>query len=110
MEKRYYFFGQECPHCIRMHPIVEKMEKSTGVKLSRFEVWHHPENVKIMQKFEAKISEACGEGVGLATPAFFNEETGEALCGEQKFETLKEWAVKKTSNKACGPHTKLKTK
>lgn len=95
MGKKYFFWGRECAHCRRIHPLVEKMENETGIKLTKLEVWHDKENFKIMRKYEKPISKACGEGVGLGTPAFFDEETGEALCGEQPYEVLKEWAMKK---------------
>jgi len=37
------FFGTECPHCISMHELVERLEKEEGIKIESLEVWHNPE-------------------------------------------------------------------
>jgi len=78
-----------------MHLVVKKLEKETGIKLKKLEVWHNKRNFKLMRKFEKPISKACGKGVGLGTPAFFDDDSGEAICGEQPLEVLKKWAMKK---------------
>ncbi len=36
--KNYY--GTECPHCERMMPLIEKLEKELGVTVDKKEVWH----------------------------------------------------------------------
>lgn len=89
-----FFHGRECGHCIKMEPIVERLEKEEGLKIIRAEVWHDEENAEYMGEFSKQILEACG-GYGLAVPAFVNTETNKALCGEVDYETLKKWATEK---------------
>ena len=38
------FYGEECPHCQAMLPLVERLEKEEGLKVERHEVWHNKEN------------------------------------------------------------------
>lgn len=45
------FYGTECPHCINMHPLVERLEKEEGVKVEKYEVWHNEENAKKMREY-----------------------------------------------------------
>jgi thiol-disulfide isomerase/thioredoxin len=80
------FYGQECPHCHQMEPLVEELEKETGVKVERVEVWHNEENHKKMEEFDKGL---CG-----GVPFFFNTETKKFLCGEASYEELKNWAGK----------------
>ena len=40
------YFGETCPHCIVMKPMVEKLEKELGVTVEKFEVWNNDENAK----------------------------------------------------------------
>lgn len=87
------FYGKECPHCLRMTPIVEKIEKELGIDIKKYEVWHSEANAKMMEeKFGSIIADACGGGLGV--PNFVNETTEEALCGEMPHETLKNWILK----------------
>ena len=86
------FFGKECPHCAKMASLVEKLEKETGLKVLKLEVWHSQENQLIMSQYEDMFAEASGGQVGV--PTFYNKATGEVLCGEVDYETLKEWALK----------------
>jgi thiol-disulfide isomerase/thioredoxin len=81
------FFGTECPHCSRMHPLVERLEKEKGVKVEKYEVWHNEENAKKMMEYDKCY---CG-----GVPFFFNTETEEYICGEAPYEKLKNWASKK---------------
>ncbi len=83
----YEFYGTECPHCIRMRPLLEKLEKELGIKFRRFEVWHNPENAKLMEQYDQSI---CG-----GVPFYYNAGTGDAICGETSYQTLKNWALKK---------------
>jgi len=81
------FYGTECGPCIRMRPLVEKLEKEEGVKLTKLEVWHDDKNARFMMEVDKG---RCG-----GVPFFFNEKTGEWLCGMQDYGTLKKWALKK---------------
>lgn len=85
------FWGRECPHCHAMMPFVDKLEKEEKTKFERLEVWHDAKNAERMRKLAGVIKDACGGELG--TPAFYNESTKKALCGEVDYETLKEWAL-----------------
>ncbi len=78
------FYGTECPHCVRMQPLIEKLEQELKVTVERFEVWHNEENAKLMKK----IDKDCG-----GVPFFFNEKSGISICGEVDYDILKEWAT-----------------
>ncbi len=80
------FYGKECPHCHEMTPIIEKLEKETGVKVDRLEVWHDEENMKTMEKYDKNL---CG-----GVPFFFNTDNGKFVCGEATIDELKTWAGK----------------
>ena len=78
------FFGTECPHCMRMHPLVEKLEQEEGVEVQKFEVWHNEDNAKKMEQYDRGW---CG-----GVPFFYNTETKKFICGETSYELLKKWA------------------
>ena len=78
------FYGTECPHCVRMHELVEKLEKENGVKVDRFEVWHNEENAKKLEGIDKGL---CG-----GVPFFYNTETKKFICGETDYKELKNWA------------------
>jgi thiol-disulfide isomerase/thioredoxin len=83
------FYGTECVHCKEMKPIIEKVEKELGVKITRLEVWHNSENAKLLQQYDKDENgnEFCG-----GIPFFYNEKTGKKICGNTSFEKLKDWA------------------
>lgn len=78
------FYGTECPHCVRMHELVEKLEKEEGIKVDRFEVWHNDDNLKKLQEVDKGL---CG-----GVPFFYNTESKKFICGESDYEGLKSWA------------------
>lgn len=78
------FYGKECPHCLRMMPLVERLEKEAGLKVERLEVWHDQENAKKLEEYDKG---QCG-----GVPFFVNTETGAMICGEAPYEELKKWA------------------
>ncbi len=80
------FYGEECPHCNLMRPLVEKFEKEEGVKVEQYETWHNEENAKKMREYDKGY---CG-----GVPFFFNTDTEKYICGEASYEELKEWAIK----------------
>lgn len=82
----YEFYGQECPHCHAMRPLVERLEKEEGVKVEKYEVWHNDENRKKMMQY--------AEGRCMGVPFYFNTDTENFICGEADYETLKKWAGK----------------
>ena len=78
------FYGTECSHCIRMKPLVERLEKEKGVQVEKFEIWHNEENAKRMNEYDTGL---CG-----GVPFFFNTETKAYICGEADYEELERWA------------------
>ena len=79
------YFGQECPHCISMMPLVERLEKELGVTVEKYEVWHsdtNKEKVKGIEEFKS-----CG-----GVPFFINTETRKTICGDSTYEELRAWA------------------
>ncbi len=82
------FYGTECPHCVRMMPLVERLEKELGVTVQKMETWHDEANEKARAAHDA--GNACG-----GVPFFVNEETGARICGATDYESLKAWATGK---------------
>jgi len=78
------FYGTECPHCIIMHDLVERLEKEEGIKIDSFECWHNEENAK---KLEELDKDMCG-----GVPFFYNTKTKKFICGDASYEILKAWA------------------
>jgi thiol-disulfide isomerase/thioredoxin len=79
------FFGETCPHCVAMKPLVEQLEKELGVTVEKHEVWNNEEN--------AKEAEALDKGVCGGVPFFINTETNARICGSCDYEELKKWAT-----------------
>ena len=92
MKKLLLFHARECPHCRRMMPLVDRLEKETGADIERLEIWHDEKNADLMRSFRDDITPKCGGQ--LKTPTFFNTETRDVLCGEVAYETLKAWAAR----------------
>ena len=82
-----FFFGTECTHCHTMDPLIDRLEKETKVKVERLETWHNSENAKLLEK--------CDNGFCGGVPFFFNEKTGEKICGEVPYERILKWATAK---------------
>lgn len=81
------FYGAECPHCIKMVPLVERLEKEENIKFDKFEVWHNDENAKKLAEYDTGL---CG-----GVPFFYNTETKKFICGSTSYEELKKWALGK---------------
>ena len=79
------FYGRECPHCVTMEPLVEKLQKETGLKVDRLEVWYDEKNAKIMAEYDKNL---CG-----GVPFFYNTESNKWICGEATYDELKSWAL-----------------
>jgi thiol-disulfide isomerase/thioredoxin len=88
-ERLIEFYGTECVHCKEMEPAMEKVQKESGVRITRLEVWHNSENAKFLQQVDKDKdgNEFCG-----GIPFFYNEKTEKKICGNTKFEKLKAWA------------------
>ena len=84
------FYGEECPHCIKMAPVLEKIELETGVEFTKLEVWHNETNQEIMLLHASDIERDCGM---LGVPAFYSEKTNKAVCGEMTEAQLKQFIL-----------------
>jgi len=91
MRKIIMFHGRECPHCQRMHPIVDKLIKE-GFKIEKLEVWHDENNAHKMREHAEIITQACGGDLGV--PCFLDIEGKRAVCGELSYPDLKKWINK----------------
>ena len=80
----YEFYGDGCPHCEKMKPVVEEVEEEEDVEIEQLEVWHSEENAEKMKGFD---NNEC-RGV----PYFYNTESGQSICGEASKEKVAEWA------------------
>jgi thiol-disulfide isomerase/thioredoxin len=92
MNEQIMFWARECPHCKKMMPLVDKLEKEEGIKLKKLEIWHDEKNADLMRSYKSIIAPKCGGQ--LRTPTFMNTETNNIICGEVEYEKLKEWALK----------------
>ncbi|MFT4297813.1 MAG: hypothetical protein ACMXX5_01340 [Candidatus Woesearchaeota archaeon] len=86
------YYGENCPHCHAMMPLVEKLEKEENIKIEKKEVWSNDKNADEMRDNSDAIMESCKSGLGV--PAFFSLKTKDAMCGEWPYEELKRWALK----------------
>lgn len=77
------FYGTECPHCVKMAPMVEKLI-GEGFAIEKHEVWHDPKNATLMKKYDTGL---CG-----GVPFFFNTDSEQFICGEADEKTLRKWA------------------
>ncbi len=80
------FYGETCPHCVTMKPLLAQLESETGLKVERYEVWNNEENAKKMAEFDH--DNECG-----GVPYFFNTETKAHICGSSEYDALKALAV-----------------
>ena len=81
-----FFYGLECPHCLRMEKLIDKMKKEHGTVVTKIEIWHNEENNKMLDKLDCE-DEPCG-----GVPFFLNQRTHKTLCGEVTYKDIKEWA------------------
>lgn len=81
------FYGEGCPHCTTMKPLVERLEKELGIEVGKFEVWDNKENAKEKEKYDSGL---CG-----GVPFFFNTESEKFICGATDYDNLKAWAENK---------------
>jgi thiol-disulfide isomerase/thioredoxin len=101
------FYGENCPHCMTMRPLVEEIESETGGKIQKLEVWNDEANSNKMLEYDDIISSACGGLAGV--PSFVNTETKQALCGEhEKADIIALMEGGDCTDNVCKPHSKLK--
>jgi thiol-disulfide isomerase/thioredoxin len=80
----YEFYGETCPHCEAMEPVVDEVEEEEDVDIVQLEVWNDQENAEKQQELD---DGKCG-----GVPFFYNTETDEWICGEAEKEKLARWA------------------
>jgi glutaredoxin-related protein len=78
------FYGAECPHCIDMRELVNRLEKEENVQIEKLEVWHNKENEKKLLELDKDM---CG-----GVPFFYNTKNKKFICGSAEYEVLKAWA------------------
>jgi len=81
----YMFYGEECPHCHTMMPIVDNLIKE-GIEIKKKETWHNEENADLLQTYDTGL---CG-----GVPFFYNTETKKFLCGSATEKQLRQWIGK----------------
>ena len=80
------FYGDGCPHCARMAPVLEKIESETDVEFQKLEVYKNKTNQEEMLRHAENIEQECGL---LGVPVFYAVETDKAVCGEVSEKELK---------------------
>jgi thiol-disulfide isomerase/thioredoxin len=88
MNNLLYFYGEDCPDCIRMQARLDRLEKEERIVLTKLEVWNNPANDELCMQYDK--DNTCG-----GVPFFINTQTGHTLCGEVTYKELKDWAVRK---------------
>gem|GEM_PF-248350 len=84
------FYGEGCPHCTRMIPVVSAVENETGVHFKKLEVWYNRTNNNEIMKYKDYITRDCG---ALGVPAFINIKTNKSICGEMSAADLKQFIL-----------------
>jgi thiol-disulfide isomerase/thioredoxin len=87
-----FFYGKECSHCEEMMPLVDRLEKETGLRVERLESWHNKEHYQRLNKLD-------NDGTCGGVPFFVNTESKEHICGATDYEHLKSWATASTQIK-----------
>lgn len=77
------FYGAECPHCVTIAPIVDRLKKE-GYAIEQLETWHNRENAEKQKQYDKGL---CG-----GVPFFINTDSGKWLCGGESYEGLLAWA------------------
>ena len=55
MDRLIYFWGRECPHCAKLHPVVEDASKEIAQPIEQLEVWHSAENAQLMESYSKQV-------------------------------------------------------
>lgn len=79
----YEFYGAECPHCVTMMPMIDKLIEE-GIAIEKFETWHNEENAEKLKEYDRGL---CG-----GVPFFYNTESKQFICGETDEATIRKWA------------------
>jgi|GEM_PF-436413 thiol-disulfide isomerase/thioredoxin len=83
------FYGSECQYCKQMEPIVAQVEKETGIKFEKLEIWHNQTNAKTFEIHSFEVKRDCMGALGV--PTFYSVKNKKAICGLQSIEELKKF-------------------
>jgi len=88
------FYGAECPHCKKMVPIVEQVEKDTGITFEKLEVWHNDTNRAFYLNYMNNVMRDCNlKNEGIVVPTFMSMKNNKSICGEKSVEELKKFVI-----------------
>jgi len=85
MKDLIFFYGLECPNCVPMEAIVDKLINE-GINIKKVEVWHNKENDKILEELD------CGDEPCGGVPFFLNQNNSKTICGEASLKEVRNWA------------------
>lgn len=71
-----------------MQSLIIKLEHETGLIIDERDTWKNQADFRLMENYQEALDDDC-KGI----PFFYNTETGEHLCGEINYKTLKNWAM-----------------
>ena len=53
----HLFYGETCPHCAKEEAFLEEyLKDKDNVKLYKYEVWNHPENIELLKKIQKELA------------------------------------------------------
>jgi hypothetical protein len=81
-----FFYGEGCKFTAKAMPEIDCVEQFINRKIQKFEVWSNDDNMVEYKRSEG--TQNCG-----GVPYFYNASTGSSVCGAQKCDILKEWAM-----------------
>ena len=84
------FYGEGCPHCNKMVPIVAQVENDTGVQFEKMEIWYNDTNKAFYRNYQDYITRDCGF---LGVPTFLSLKTNRSICGEKSADELERFII-----------------
>lgn len=79
----FFYYGEECPHCHDMMPLVDTLIQE-GIEITKLETWHNEEHAKQLAGVDKG---RCG-----GVPYFYNSENDQFICGSASEERVRAWA------------------
>lgn len=102
----YFFYGQECPHCIAAEPFIENLSHKYNLTFIRYETWHNESNKKILEGFLVNYNIPKNSW---GVPAFFMDS--QHIIGFDSVETTGkslEEMIDKCLNNDCEQPSKIR--
>jgi len=47
----YFFYGQGCPHCAKVEPFIDELEKRPDLEVHRFEIYNNRSNALLLMAY-----------------------------------------------------------